>query len=100
MAAVQQQISRKEFLLIQQRFIRMRSTPYWNWNLQRKSSDISQSLLCKAQNRPTQYYATRTTFRVPPSKFLQGKEERRILQWFITHKGEFLKEQSTLSNPI
>ena len=26
------------------------------------------------------------------------KEERQILQWFITHKGEFLKEQYALPN--
>ena len=30
--------------------------------------------------------------------FWGDKEERQILQWFITHKGKFLKEQSTLLN--
>ena len=40
---------------------------------------------------------TSTTFCVPPSEFLGDKEERRILQWFITHKSKFLREQNKIS---
>ena len=35
---------------------------------------------------------------VPPLEFLGDKEELQILQWFITDKGEFLKEQYILSH--
>ena len=34
---------------------------------------------------------------VPPLEFLGDKEELQILQWFITDKCEFLKEQYILS---
>ena len=96
------QISRKDFLSIQQRFIRMRSMVYKNAELELTcgESQVSYHSLCyiRNTNKPTQYYATSTTFPVPPSEFLGDKEERQILQWFITHKGKFLKEQYALSN--
>ena len=93
------QMSRKDFLSIQQRFIRM---VYKSEKLELTcgESQVSYHSLCyiRTKNKPTQYYAARTTFPVPPSKFLGDKEERQILQWFITHKGAFLKEQYALSN--
>lgn len=95
-------ISRKEFLSIQKRFIRMRSMVYKSEELELAcgESEVMYHSLCyiRANNKPTQYYAASTTFRVPPSEVLGDKEKCQILQWFITHKGKFLREQSTLSN--
>ena len=96
------QISRKDFLSIQQRFIRMRSMVYKSEELELTcgESQVTFYSLCYiiTKKKPTQYYAASTTFRVPPSEFMGDKEERQSLQWFIIHKGEFLKEQYMLSN--
>ena len=67
-------------------------------HLRRKSSDMDSFCYIRTKDKPTQYYAARTTFPFPPLEFLGDKEERQILQWFITHKGEFLQEQYTISN--
>lgn len=95
-------MSRKEFLSIQKRFIRLRSMVYKSEELELacRESEVMYHSLCyiRANNKPTQYYAASTTFRVPPSEVLGDKEECQILQWFITHKGKFLREQNTLSN--
>ena len=96
------QMSRKDFLSIQQRFIRTGSMVYKSEELELTcgESQVSYHSLCyiRTKNKPTQYYSASKTFRVPPSEFLGDKEERQILQWFITRKGEFLKEQYALSN--
>lgn len=62
-------------------------------HLQRKSCEMSQSLLYKDQEQAKLYYAASTTFRIPLPKL-----ESQILHWFSTHKGQFPKEHITLSN--
>ena len=92
-------MSRKEFLSIQEVFIRMRSMVYKSEELGLAcgESEVTYNSLCyiKAKNKPTQYYAACTTFRIPTSEFLGDKEERHILP--ISHKGKFLREQNRLS---
>ena len=71
----------------------------WNSPAEKVKCHITVRLCyLRTENKSTKYYAACTTFRVPPSEFLGDKEERQILQWFITHKGEFLKEQYALPN--
>ena len=78
----------------------MRSMVYKSQELELAcgESEVTYYSLCYigAKNKPMQYYATCTTFRVPPSEYLGGKEECQILQWFIIHKGKFLREQNRL----
>ena len=58
-------------------------------------SQVTYHSLCykRTKNKPTQYYVASTNFRVPPLGFLGVKEERQILQWFITHIGLRTKGQ-------
>ena len=94
-------MSRKESLSIQELFIRMRSMVCKSEELELAcgESEVTYNSLyqIKAKNKPTQYYASSTTFCVPLSELLGDKEERQILQWFITHKSKFLREQNRLS---
>ena len=62
-------------------------------------SEVTYYSLCniRAKNKPTQYYAACTTFRVPLSEFLGDKEKRQILQRFISLNGKFLREQNRQS---
>ena len=72
--------SRKEFLSIQELFIRMRSMVCKSEELELAcgESEVRYRSLCyiRAKNKPTRYYVASTTFRVTPSEFLGDKEER------------------------
>lgn len=94
-------ISRKEFLSIEELFICMRGMVYKSEELELAcgESEVRYRSLCyiRAKKKPKQYYVAITTFRIPPSEFFGDKEELKILQWFITHKSKFLREQNRLS---
>ena len=76
------QISRKDFLSIQQHFIRMRSIVYKTEELELTcgESQVTYHSLCyiRTKNKPTLYYAASTTFLVPPSEFWEIKKNARF----------------------
>ena len=91
------QMSRKDFLSIQQRFIRMQSMVYKSEELELTcgESQVTYHSLCyiRTKNKPTQCYAASTTFRVPPSEFLGVRKNARFYNGLSPIKANSLKNR-------
>ena len=91
-----QEISKGKFCQLQADFERRQSLIYRTTDIELAdgSSEVTfYSLVYLKKNFRTRYFASETSFVVPPSQFLGDREENEIIQWLRKDKAAFFKEQ-------
>lgn len=91
-----QEISKGKFRQLQADFERRQSLIYRTTDIELAdgNSEVTfYSLVYLKKNFRTRYFASETSFVVPPSQFLGDREENEIIQWLRKDKAAFFKQQ-------